>query len=129
MARNAILGAYTGHIHPPPDYAVYFAVVTALLNINMNSCRQCRCGFTETLGHLLLQRSLSSHHRKLLLPTLKIPCSTKKFVISRNAPPSLKKVVCILLFDHPELSFKPAGVIFTALSRFRKHAWHFKFLV
>ena len=129
MARNAILGTYAGHIHPPPDYAVYFAVVTALSNINMNSCRQCCCGSTEILGHLLLLCSLSLHHRKLLLPTLKIPCSTKKFVISHNAPPSLKKVICVLLFGHPELSFKPAGVIFTALSRFRKQAWRFKSLV
>jgi len=67
MARNAILGTYTGQIHPLPHYAVRFALVTALSNINMKSFRQCSCGPTETLEHLLLQYKLFLHHRNLCL--------------------------------------------------------------
>ena len=41
------------------------------LNINMKSFRQCSCGSTETLEHLLLQQcSLTLHHRNLLLLTI-----------------------------------------------------------
>jgi len=54
------------------------------LNINMESFRQCSCGSTETLEHLLLQCNLTLQHRNLLLLTLKIPCLTKKFIVSHN---------------------------------------------
>jgi len=30
MATNTILGTYTGQVHPPPNYAECFALVTAL---------------------------------------------------------------------------------------------------
>ena len=48
------------------------------LNINMKSFRQCSCGSTETLEHLLLQCNLTLHHRHLLLLTLKTTLLNEK---------------------------------------------------
>jgi len=128
MARNAILGTYTGQIHRATSLRSMFRVGHSFLNINM-SYRQCSCGSTETLGHLILRCSLSLHHRNLLRITLKLSCSTKNSIISHITLLSLIKLIHILLFGHPELSFKPRIVIFAALSRFFKRSERFKSVV
>ena len=126
MARIAIFGTGKSQIHPLPHYAV-FRLGHSPLNINMKSFRQCTCGSTETLEHLL-QCNLTLHHRNLLL-TLKNTFFNEKMC---NQPQystiTNKTLIHILLFGHPKLSFKPTVVIFSALSRFLKNSRRFKSL-
>jgi len=107
-----------------------FRLGRSTLNINMKAFRQCSCGSTETLEHLLLHCNLTLHHRHLLLLTLKITLLNEKIY---NQPQystiTNKTLIYILLFGHPKLSFKPTVVIFPALSRFLKNSRRFKSLV
>jgi len=63
------------HLQGPNSSATSLRCIFCLghspLNTDMKSFRQCSCGSTETLEHFLLQCNLTSHHRNLLLLTLK----------------------------------------------------------
>jgi len=98
------------------------------LSINMESVRQCSCGSTETLEHLL-QCNLSLRHRSIRLTLKNTFLNEQNYYQPQCSALTSKTLIHILLFDLPELPFKPTVAIFTAFSRFLKHCGRFQILV
>ena len=86
-------------VKSPTSLRCMFRLGHSPLNINMKCFRQCSCGYTETLEHLLLQYNLPLHHRNLLLLTLKNTLLNEK---SYNQPQystiTYKTLIHTLLF-------------------------------